>query len=85
MKWSPRFGKEVYVTRHARERMAQRGIAEGELEDLLENGEVRYKDSERLWIAKAFPGRKDNLICAPVALEESLVVKTVMHHFEWGE
>ena len=64
MRWSTRFGKEVYVTRHARERMAQRGIIETELADLLENGEARYKDPERLWIAKAFPERNDNLICA---------------------
>ena len=64
--------------------MAQRGIIETELADLLENGEARYKDPERLWIAKAFPERNDNLICAPVAIEGSLVVKTLMHHFEWG-
>ena len=57
VKRSPRFGKQVYVIRHARERMAQRGITEDELDDLLENGDVRYKDPERLWIAKEFLGR----------------------------
>ena len=73
----------VHVTRHARERMAQRNINEALLGELLETGQVRYKDDIRLWIAKEAPGRQDNLICAAVILEEMLVVKTVMHHFQW--
>jgi len=81
---SERFGKTVYVTRHARERMTQRGINERDLAELLENGEARYKDAKRLWIAKAFAQRRDNLLCAAVVLESQLVVKTVMHRFQWG-
>jgi hypothetical protein len=73
------------VTRHARERMTQRAISERELEELLETGELRYKDESRLWAAKYFEGRCDNLICAALVLEEQLVVKTVMHHFDWRE
>ena len=30
-----------------------------------------------------FPKRTDNLVCAAVVLEDQLVVKTVMHHFDW--
>lgn len=78
-----RFNKQVYITRHAHERMAQRVITEHTLSDLLETGKARYKDDVRLWIAKDVPGRDDNLICAAVVLEEQLVVKTVMHHFQW--
>lgn len=78
-----RFGLEVYFTRHARERMVQRRISENEMIDILETGEIRYKDSVRLWIAKHMPERKDNLICAAIALEDRLIVKTVMHHFQW--
>ncbi|NWO07432.1 MAG: DUF4258 domain-containing protein [Alteromonadaceae bacterium] len=78
-----RFGLAVYVTRHARERMVQRNIDDSMLHDLLETGDVRFKDEVRAWVAKALPGRSDNLICAAVILEEALVVKTVMHHFEW--
>lgn len=80
-----RFGLDVYVTRHARERMAQRGMTEVLLSELLETGQMRYKDDTRLWIAKAMEGRNDNLICAAVVLEDRLVVKTVMHHFQWEE
>ncbi|WP_277810583.1 DUF4258 domain-containing protein [Chromohalobacter canadensis] len=76
---------DVYVTRHARERMAQRGMTEVLLGELLETGQMRYKDDTRLWIAKAMEGRNDNLVCAAVVLEDRLVVKTVMHHFQWEE
>lgn len=82
---SQRFERWVTVTRHARERMKQRGISEDELVELIELGELRYKDEVRLWAAKPFENRRDNLICAALVLEEQLVVKTVMHHFDWRE
>ncbi|KJS40091.1 MAG: hypothetical protein VR70_06700 [Rhodospirillaceae bacterium BRH_c57] len=63
--------------------MAQRGICEGEVRELLETGETRYKDQTHLWIAKAFADRDDNLVCAAVVLEDKLVIKTMMHHFQW--
>ncbi|WP_225810008.1 DUF4258 domain-containing protein [Halomonas lysinitropha] len=75
----------VHITRHARERMAERCINECELHDLLETGATRQKDDARLWIAKKMPGRADNLVCAAVILEDNLVVKTVMHHFQWED
>ncbi|WP_081618903.1 DUF4258 domain-containing protein [Thioalkalivibrio sp. ARh3] len=81
---SQRFERRVTVTRHAQERMKQRGISEVDLIELLEGGDLRYKDEIRLWVAKHFEGRSDNLICAAVILEKHLVVKTAMHHFDWG-
>ena len=63
--------------------MMERDIDDNLLRDLLESGEVRHKDSRRVWIAASFAGRRDNLICAAVALEDLVVVKTVMHHFRW--
>ena len=39
--FSTRFGLGVHVTRHARERMAQRNINEALLGELLETGQVR--------------------------------------------
>ena len=82
---SHRFDLPVHVTRHAAERMNERAICQSELLDLIDSGMTRYKDDVRLWIAKALPGRCDNLICAAVILEDKLVVKTVMHHFRWEE
>ena len=81
--FSMRFNRTIHLTRHARERMIARSIDDDVLVDLLETGELRFKDDVRLWVAKEMPGREDNLICAAVVLEDRLVVKTVMHHFRW--
>jgi len=40
------------------------------------------KDTARLWLFKSVAGRDDNLLCVAAVLENALVVKTVMHHFE---
>ncbi len=82
---SQRFDRPVSVTRHARERMTQRVISEDELSALLEHGDLRYKDDMRLWATRHFEGRRDNLICAALVIEDHVVVKTVMHHFAWSE
>jgi hypothetical protein len=85
MMHSRRFDRAVQVTAHARARMIQRGIDDALLRDLIETGEVRYKDERRFWIAKWYPQRSDNLVCAAAALESVLVIKTVMHHFSWEQ
>lgn len=46
--------------------MLERNISEGQLIELLETGDTRFKDDTRLWISKAFPKRTDNLVCAAV-------------------
>ena len=82
--FSERFGKSIVITDHARARMAARAIGETLLRDVIETGEVRYQDETRIWIAKHFEDRADNLLCLAAVLETSLVIKTVMHHFSWG-
>lgn len=62
--------------------MRERFIDDAMLLDLIETGETRYKDAIRLWIFKDYTDRDDNLICAAVVLETTLIVKTIMHHFE---
>ena len=64
--------------------MDERGISEALLLDLIDTGEIREKDAMRLWIAKRYPDRDDNLVCAAVVLEAAVIVKTVMHHFTWS-
>ncbi|WP_299436704.1 DUF4258 domain-containing protein [uncultured Rhodospira sp.] len=81
--FSRRFQREVRLTRHARDRMSDRAITVDMLVDVLETGDVRWKDDIRGWIAKHVPEREDNLICLVVVLEDAVVIKTVMHHFEW--
>jgi len=52
--FNERFGKSIVITDHAHERMAARAISEALLRDLIETGEVRYKDERRIWIAKHY-------------------------------
>lgn len=49
---SERFGKSIAITDHAHGRMAARAISDALLRDMIETGEVRYKDETRIWIAK---------------------------------
>lgn len=81
--FSERFKRAVVFTRHAHERMAARNLDEQLIADLIETGEVRYKDPEHAWIAKRFEDRTDNLVCAAVLMDDPLVIETVMHHFVW--
>jgi hypothetical protein len=81
--FSERFGKSVEITDHARDRMAARGIDEALLRDIIEMGEVRHKDETRIWIAKSYADRNDNLLCVAAVLETAVVIKTVMYHFSW--
>ncbi len=82
---SERFGRPIVITLHARRRMQERSIDDELLVELVETGDLRYKDEAHLWIARAFADRHDNLVCAAVVIDDALVVKTVMHHFEWGD
>jgi hypothetical protein len=72
----------IWITRHAQKRMQQRQVSEGMLLDLIETGTLRRKDDLHAWIFKYYPERTDNLICAAVALNKAIVVKTIMHHFQ---
>jgi len=81
--YSERFGLEVRITHHAMQRMVARSITELELALIIEEGQTRYKDDRRLWIAHRFKERSDNLLCVPVVLEDELIVKTAMHYFSW--
>ncbi|MFT3777071.1 MAG: DUF4258 domain-containing protein [Ottowia sp.] len=79
---STRFQRPIIVTRHAAIRMAERGISDAQLLAVIDTGETRYRDETHLWAFKHLPERQDNLICAVLVLEDAVVVKTVMHHFE---
>ena len=80
--YSTRFQRTIAITAHAQMRMVERGISETLLLDVIDSGETRYRDATHLWIFKDFSERSDNLRCAVLVLEDQLIVKTVMHHFE---
>jgi hypothetical protein len=79
---SQRFARQVVITLHAQARMTERNISEVMLLEVIDTGETRYRDETHLWVYKSFTERADNLLCAVLILEDVLIVKTVMHHFE---
>lgn len=83
--FSIRFQRPVVLTRHARMRMAERIVSETVLLSIIDEGQTRYSDKHRLWAWRLVPGRPDNLICAVLVLEDAVVVKTVMQHWELME
>ena len=78
---SVRYQRPLILTRHALQRMAERNISEADLLDVVDNGDTRYKDETHLWAFKNMTNRPDNLLCAVLVLEGSVIVKTVMHYF----
>lgn len=80
--YSKRFRLEVFVTRHARQRMAERAVDETRLLDLIETGSVRHKDENHLWLYKQYNERTDNLLCVAAVIGTVLAVKTVMHYWQ---
>ncbi len=80
--YSKRFAREIQITQHAKQRMIEREISDSLLLDLIDTGTPRYKDATRLWLYKHYAERNDNLLCVAVVIENVLVVKTIMHHFE---
>ena len=80
--FSQRFEREIIITRHAAMRMSERSMTETMLLEIIDTGETRYRDESHLWAFKTFPERADNFLCAVLVLEDRLIVKTVMHHFE---
>lgn len=76
---SARFGKDIAITQHARERMREREIDEATLFDTIETGELKRVEGAHCFIFKHHRARRDNLVCAAVVVDETrLIVKTVM-------
>jgi len=80
--FSKRFGKNVWVTNHARESMQRRNIDVATLERVIEEGEIKRRDEVNLWVFTHIQERADNLICAAVVEQAAVVIKTVMVNWE---
>lgn len=79
---SKRFSRPVIVTRHAAQRMADRGVSDVLLLQIIDDDGIRYRDDAHLWAWLDVPGRDDNLVCAVLVLEDAVIAKTVMHRWE---
>ena len=82
---SSRFKGPIHITAHARKRMIERSIDDELLFDLIETGDLKFKDDKHAWIAKFYEDRNDNLICAAVVIDQTVIVKTVMFHFSFED
>lgn len=80
--FSRRFGKNVWITRHARKSMQKREIDNATLERVIEEGEIKRKNDAEMWVFMRIEGRADNLICAAVVESTAVAVKTVMINWE---
>jgi len=56
--WSQRFNKAIRLTYHAKVRMEERDITQDILLDLIENGNIKFKDDKHYWIFKNYPIEK---------------------------
>ena len=75
---SPRFGKKVWLTNHAIESMAKRNVTLDEVKTLIEEGAYQTQAQSHGWIFRHFASRADNLVCAAVVNDQTIIVKTVM-------
>jgi len=80
--YSLRFKKSVWLTNHAIESMAKRNITLNEVKKLIESGEYTEKKELHGWIYYEFPKRDDDLMCAAVLKDESIIIKTIMIHWQ---
>ena len=77
--FSNRFSRAIVITKHAQLRMVEHGISDADLLDIVETGSTKFSDENHLWVYKHFINRSDNLICAVLMLEHSVIIKTLMH------
>lgn len=83
--FSQRFGKDVWITTHARESMQKREIDDATLEQVVQEGDIRRQNGSHMWVYKHIEKRTDNLICAAVVEQEAIIIKTVMINWELEE
>ena len=82
---SLRFGLPIQITRHAKDRMAERGISNDLLLDLIETGTAKHKDEKRLWLFKRGRNRVSGQQCAGYLPADFKPVRNGWQlHFELG-
>lgn len=79
---SSRFGLPVVLTEHARLRMAERTMDADLILEIIDTGILKEAGGAHYWLYKHLSGRPDNLLCVAAVIDNVLVVKTIMHHWE---
>lgn len=79
---SVRFDLPVVFTEHAKLRMFERNMDTALVLDIIDTGTVKDAGNGHYWLYKHFNDRADNLLCVAAVVENVVVVKTIMHHWE---
>jgi len=79
---STRFNLPVILTEHARVRMAERNIHAALVLEIIDSGTLKEAGNSHYWLYKHLPDRADNLLCVAAVVDNVVVVKTIMHHWE---
>lgn len=79
---STRFGLPVVLTEHARLRMAERNISDALVLEIIDTGTLKNAGGAHYWLYKHLVERTDNLLCVAAVVDNVVVVKTIMHHWE---
>ena len=79
---STRFGLPVVLTEHARQRMAERNMSDALVLEIIDTGTLKDAGKGHYWLYKHVISRTDNLLCVAAVIDNAVVVKTVMHHWE---
>ena len=79
---STRFDLPVVLTEHARLRMAERNIDAALVLEIIDTGTLKDAGNAHYWLYKHLMDRTDNLLCVAAVVDNVVVVKTIMHHWE---
>lgn len=79
---STRFDLPVVLTEHARLRMEERNIHAALVLEIIDSGTLKEAGGSHYWLYKHLPYRADNLLCVAAVVDNVVVVKTIMHHWE---
>jgi hypothetical protein len=79
---SKRFGLPIVFTEHAKLRMTERQIGEDLVVEIIDRGTLKDAGQGHYWIYTYIAGRSDNLLCVAAVIDNAVVVKTIMHHWE---
>jgi Domain of unknown function (DUF4258) len=79
---STRFNLPVVLTEHAQLRMAERNMDAALVLDIIDTGTLKEAGGVHYWLYKHLADRTDNLLCVAAVVDNVVVVKTIMHHWE---
>ena len=79
---SIRFNFPVVLTDHAVARMAERQVDLALILEIIDTGTLKDAGRANYWLYKYFANRQDNLLCVAAVIDNAVVVKTIMHHWE---